>query len=90
MAGRGSKGMRPIGQIAAEMVQALSRTDVVVGDCTATVLVAEGTAQLIWHRGEPGMLAGQALFNDFLSPGFGDQLRALAAAADAAVALTPR
>lgn len=84
------KGMQPIGKIAAEMVKSLYRKDVSIGDCTATVLVAEGCAQLIWHRGEPGPLAGQALFNDFLSPGAGDQIRALAAAVDAAEALTAR
>lgn len=86
MAGRGDQGFRPVGRIAAQLVAAMSRQDLPVGDCVASVLVAEGAAQLIWHRGEAGPLAGRALWNDFLSPGMGDQLRALAAAADAALA----
>lgn len=77
---------RSIGQIAAQLVAVTSRDDLPVGDCTATVLVAEGAAQVIWHRGGPGLIAGQAFFNDFVSPGMGDQLRALAAAVDAASA----
>lgn len=79
--------MRPIGKIAADMVRVTSRADVVIGDAVATVLVADGLGQLIWHRGEARPLAGQALMNDFLGPGMGDQLRALADHVDAAQAL---
>lgn len=79
-------GLRSIGQIAAQMVAVTDRRDLPVGDCTVTVLIAEGSAQMIWHRGGPGLIAGQAFFNDFLSPGMGDQLRAVADAVDAAVA----
>lgn len=63
------------------------RQDVVVGDAVATVLVAEGSVQLIWHRGLPQPLAGQAFWNGFITAGTGDQLRALAAAVDSALAL---
>lgn len=80
-------GFRSIGSIAAQLVAVTRRDDISVGDCTATVLVAEGAAQLIWHRGAPGPLAGNALFNDFLAPGMGAQLRQLADAVDAAQAL---
>ncbi|RID91531.1 hypothetical protein D2N39_12570 [Gemmobacter lutimaris] len=80
-------GFRSIGSIAAQLVAVTRRDDIPVGDCTATVLVAEGAAQLIWHRGVAGPLAGNALFNDFLAPGMGAQLRQLADAVDAAQAL---
>lgn len=80
-------GFRSVGSIAAELVAFARRVDVQVGDCTATVLEAEGCAQVIWHRGEPGPLAGPAaLWNDFLQPGVGAQLRVLADAVDAATA----
>lgn len=79
---------RPIGKIAAQLVQQQMRVDLAVGDATATVLVAEGCGQLIWHRGAEGPIAPQAIFNDFLAPGMGDQLRALAGVVDAAAALT--
>lgn len=79
--------MRAVGKIAAQMVQQLSRADVQVGDAVATVLVAEGCAQLIWHRGEARPLAGQALMNDFVTPDMAAQLRVLADQVDAAQAL---
>ena len=81
------QGFRPIGKIAAQLVAQRSRADVQVGDAWATVLVAEAAAQVIWHRGAPGVLAGQSIWNDFIGPGMGDQLRALAAAVDRAEAL---
>ena len=74
-------------KVAAQMVRQESRADVLVGDAVATVLVAEGCGQVIWHRGEARPLAGQALMNDFIGPGMGDQLRALADHVDAAQAL---
>lgn len=81
-------GFRPIGSIAAQLVTVTCRRDLPIGDCTATVLLAEGAAQLIWHRGEPGPLVGTGiLWNDFLAPGMGAQLRHLADAVDAAQAL---
>ncbi len=81
------QGFRPIGKIAAQLVAQQCRSDLPVGDAWATVLVAEATAQVIWHRGAPGVLAGQSIWNDFIGPGMGDQLRALAAAVDRAGAL---
>lgn len=80
-------GFRAVGEIAARLVAVVSRCDLPVGGCVATVLVAEGCGQVIWHRGEPGLLFGQTLFNDFTAPGMGAQLRALADAVDAAQAL---
>lgn len=82
-----SGGFQSIGRIAAQMVTVRSRVDLTVGDATVTVLVAEGTGQMIWHRGQPGALAGQAIFNDFIGPDLGDQLRALAAVVDQASVL---
>ncbi|HEY0213730.1 MAG TPA: hypothetical protein VGC40_09110 [Paenirhodobacter sp.] len=64
----------------------MRRVDLAVGSCAATVLEFEGAVQLIWHRGPPEAPLSGALFNDFTSPGMGDQLRALADAVDAATA----
>lgn len=83
----GKVAERMVRKIAAGMVRQDRRSDVLVGDVVATVLVAEGCAQLIWHRGEAGPLAGRALLNDFIGPGMGDQLRALADQVDAALVL---
>ena len=83
----GKVAERMVGKLAVGMVRQDCRSDVLVGDVVATVLVAEGCAQVIWHRGEPGPLAGRALLNDFIGPGMGDQLRALADRVDAALAL---
>ncbi|MFC3059496.1 hypothetical protein [Paenirhodobacter populi] len=63
---------------------AARRTDLVVGDCTATIFENDGSADLLWHRGPPGEPWSGPLFNDFIKPGMGDQLRALADAVDAA------
>lgn len=78
---------RMVRKMAADMVRQDRRADVLVGDAVATVLVAEGCGQVIWHRGEAGPIAGRALMNDFIGPGMGDQLRALADHVDAAQAL---
>lgn len=86
------EGFRKVGEVARKLVSAARpvsvdlRSDFPVGDCVATVLEAEGAAQLIWHRGEVGQLAGRALWNGFLTPGMGDELRRLAAQVDAALA----
>lgn len=83
----GKVAERMVRRIGADMVRQDLRVDVLVGDAVATVLVAEGCGQLIWHRGEDRPLAGQALMNDFIGPGMGNQLRELADHLDAAVAL---
>lgn len=76
----------------AEMVRVAQRVALPVGDLWATVLVAEGCAQVIWHRFAPdgAPIGGRALMNEFLTDGHGDQLRTLAAAVDQAVALLKR
>lgn len=72
--------------MAADPVVARVSVDIAVGDCVARVLLAEGVAQLIWHRAGAGPINGAALFNDFLTPAMGDQLRRLADAVDGVVA----
>lgn len=76
----------------AETVRDPQSVSLPVGDLWATVLVAESCAQVIWHRGAPdgAPIAGRALMNEFLADGHGDQLRALAAAVDRAVASLER
>lgn len=65
------------------------RIDVPVGGCFASVIVAEGCPQIVWSRHAPAQLAGSCLFNDFITPNTGDQLRALARAIDDALAHKP-
>ncbi|MFD1809302.1 hypothetical protein ACFSHQ_18105 [Gemmobacter lanyuensis] len=61
---------RPIGKIAAQLVQQQMRVDLAVGDATATVLVAEGCGQLIWHRGAEGQSRARRSSTIFWRPGW--------------------
>lgn len=76
--------MQKLGQLATLTM----RRDIRVGETTASVIIAEGAAQVVWHAGGPATLAGRSFFNDFVHPGMADQLRALADAVDEANDLT--
>lgn len=64
------------------------RSDVAVGSATASVIIAEGAAQIVWHAGGLAPLAGRSWFNEFITPTTGAELRALADTVDQACAIT--
>lgn len=69
---------------AAAKARVTGATHVQIEDLRVTVLEVEGTVQLVWARAWNDTFT--TLFNEFASPATGPALRALADAADAALA----